>query len=191
MRVSVSLVLGLLAAGCAHAAAAPPRNAEVTAATPPTSATPSASPTPAIAATLSAPVPVAGQFHDECVIDMSHGTTEEFAVIAVRDIAGSDTTEIGTGPLGSPLEVVTKDNGREPFHVVVTRELLQDPDWVEGLRLVGLHAADVGRVEVYGIGIHGGWSLGLEIFFDGQGKKVGRASWGMRPANARACLRHK
>ncbi|MGD0528968.1 MAG: hypothetical protein ABSE49_27770 [Polyangiaceae bacterium] len=101
---------------------------------------------------------------------------------------GSDAAEIGTGPLGSPLEVVTKDNGREPFHVVVTHEALQDPDWVEGLSVVGLHAADVGRADVYGIGIHGGWSLGLEIFFDTHGKKVGRASWAMRPANARACL---
>ena len=45
-----------------------------------------------------------------------------------------------------------------------------------------------GGQKVYGIAIHGGWSLGLEIFFDAQGKKVGRASWGMRPANARACL---
>jgi hypothetical protein len=124
-----------------------------------------------------------GGFHDACFVALGHDSS---VVLAVKEDGASFT--IGQAQsFAGPFEAMVADSGSKPFRVVLEGAALDDPDFASAFGVVGVKRADVTRVTVYGIGIRGGWSFGVELFSDATGRSIGKASFGMRPAMARPC----
>jgi TPR repeat protein len=107
-------------------------------------------------------------------------------VVAVKDDGASFTIGIGNA-LAGPFEAVEKTNGSAPFRVVLSAKDFADPDLDETFKAAGVKREDVGTLTSYGIGIHGGWSLGVAIFRSPGGKVLGQAGWRMRLGGAVPC----
>jgi hypothetical protein len=168
------LLLAALASGCGGAPVATP-----------TVVVPAASVAPAASSTAAAPPALhpRGGFREACFISLGHDAS---VVLAIED-EGATFTIGRAQSFDGPFEAMVADGGSTPFRLVLEGAALDDPDFADAFVVAGAKRADVARVTVYGIGIRGGWSFGVEVFSDAKGRSLGKVSFGMRPAMARPC----
>jgi TPR repeat protein len=143
-----------------------------------------AAPAPKPVAPLATAPPIP-EFPWTCAVTEADGRHDAI-VVAVKDEGATFKVAMGS-KLTGPFNVIEETNGSAPFRKVLEAKDLADPDLHDAFTSAGVKVEDVAKLTAYGVGMRGGWSVGMAVFSDPRGKVLGQFGWRMRVGVAAPC----